>query len=315
MPKVSVIIPTYNRADFIEDAVESVLCQTYKDYEIIIVDDGSTDGTEDVLQKYHNKIRYIYKSNGGEASARNTGIKHAQGAYIAFLDSDDLWLPERLKFGVQALDADKNIGLFFADCNRVFNGERESKTFFDYYKPYAGFVFKQLFMRCFIPMPTVILRKECFQKVGIFSESPTPCADYDCTDYDMWLRVSACFKIDYIKMPLAIYRIHSKSISYNNFPGPFLRKVLVKTRINYKNHIKEFSRAAKRRISMVSCSYGWHLMKEGSYDEAISEALGALKEDPFNLHGYKLLLLCFLMKIRKRHLFKQTREYNVIHKS
>jgi glycosyltransferase involved in cell wall biosynthesis len=295
MPKVSVIIPTYNRADFIEDAVESVLCQTYKDYEIIIVDDGSTDSTKDVLQKFHNKIRYIYKNNGGEASARNTGIKHAQGEYIAFLDSDDLWLPKRLKFGVQALDFNKNIGLFFSDCNRVFNGKKASKTYFDDYKPYSGFIFRQLYMQDFIPTLTVILRTECFRKVGIFSEDLTLC-----TDYDMWLRISACFKIDHTKMPLAILRSHSKSISRENFSGTFLRKVLVETRTNYKNHIKEFSRAAKRRISMVSCSCGWHLMKNGSYDEAIAEALGALKEDIFNLHGYKLLLLSFLMKIRKK---------------
>jgi glycosyltransferase involved in cell wall biosynthesis len=295
MPKVSVIIPTYNRADFIEDAVESVLCQTYKDFEIIIVDDGSTDSTKDVLQKFYNKIRYIYKNNGGVASARNTGIKHAQGEYIAFLDSDDLWLPERLKFGVRALDADKNIGLFFSDCNRVFNGERASRTYFNDYKPYAGFVFRQLFMQCFIPTLTVILRKGCFKKAGMFNEELR-----SCEDYDMWLRISACFKIDHTKMPLAILRSHSKSKSRESFPGPILRKVLVKTRINYKNHIKEFSRAAKRRISMVSCSYGWHLMKNGSYGEAIAEALGALKEDIFNLHGYKLLFLCFFMKIRKK---------------
>jgi len=295
VPKVSVIIPTYNRADFIEDAIESVLCQTYKDFEIIIVDDGSTDNTKDVLQKYHNKIRYIYKNNGGEASARNAGIKNAQGAYIAFLDSDDLWLPERLKFGVHALDSDKDIGLFFSDCNRVFNGERADKTYFDDYKPYSGFIFRQLYIQDFIPTLTVISRKECFQQVGIFEEKLTLC-----TDYDMWLRISSCFKIDYIKIPLAILKSHSKSISRENFSGPFLRKVLVKTRINYKNHIKEFCYAAKRRISMVSCSCGWHLMKNGSYDEAINEALGALKEDIFNLHGYKLLFLCFFMKSRKK---------------
>ncbi len=295
MPKVSVIIPTYNRADFIEDAVESVLCQTYKDYEIIIVDDGSTDNTKDVLQRFHNKIRYIYKNNGGVASARNTGIKHAQGAYIAYLDSDDLWLPERLKFGVQALDSDKNIGLFFSDCHRVSNGERDSKTYFDAYKPYSGFVFKQLYMQDFIPTSTVLVRKDCLRLSGMF-DGNLPL----CEDYDLWLRISTCFKINYTKMPLAIYRTHSKSISRKDFPVPILRKVLVKTRMNYKNQIKEFSRAAKRRISMVSCSCGWHLMKNGSYSEAISEAMGALKEDIFNLHGYKLLLLSFLMKIRKK---------------
>ncbi len=295
MPKVSVIIPTYNRADFIKDAVESVLCQTYKDFEIIIVDDGSTDSTKDVLQKFHNKITYIYKSNGGAASARNVGINHAQGEYIAFLDSDDLWLPERLKFGVQALNSDKDIGLFFSDCSRVFNGEKASKTYFDDYKPCAGYMFKQLFMQCFIPTLTVILRKGCFKEAGMFNEELP-----SCEDYDMWLRISACFKINYIKMPLAIYKTHSKSISYKNFPGPILRKVLVKTRVNYKNHIKEFSYAAKRRISMVSCSCGWHLMKNGSYDEAINEAVRALKEDVFNLHGFKLIFLCCLMKIRKK---------------
>lgn len=294
MPKVSVIIPTYNRADFIEDAVESVLCQTYKDFEIIIVDDGSTDNTKDMLQKFHNKIRYIYKSNGGVASARNAGIKHAQGIYIAFLDSDDLWLPERLQFGVQALESDKDIGLIFSDCSRVFHKEMSAKSYFDDYKPYAGFVFKQLYMQNFIPTPTVILRKKCFQQVELFNEELS-----SCEDYDMWLRISTCFRIDYIKMPLAIYRTQSGSLSRKNFLDPILRKVLVKARINHKNLVMGFRRAAKRRISMVSCLCGWHLMKNGRYGEAISEAVGALREDIFNLHGYKLLLLSFLRKIRK----------------
>ena len=96
-PKVSVVIPTYNSSQFIVETLESVFAQTYKDYEIIVVDDGSTDNTKEVLQPYTSRIKYIYKENGGPASARNVGIKSAQGEYIAFLDSDDRWLPEKLE--------------------------------------------------------------------------------------------------------------------------------------------------------------------------------------------------------------------------
>ena len=102
---ISVIIPTYNREKFLPATIDSVLRQTYSDYEIIVVDDGSTDGTQEVIEKlYGGKLKYIYKNNGGPASARNVGLKNASGNYIAFLDSDDLWFPEKLETQIRFME-------------------------------------------------------------------------------------------------------------------------------------------------------------------------------------------------------------------
>src|SRR5690349_3602213 len=109
MPKVSVIIPTYNRAQFIARAVDSVLEQTYKDFEIIVIDDGSSDNTQEILKAYEGKIRYVYQQNKGISAARNRGIQEAKGEYIAFLDSDDVWKPEKLSVQVAILDVNPHV--------------------------------------------------------------------------------------------------------------------------------------------------------------------------------------------------------------
>src|SRR4030042_587586 len=111
MPKVSVIITTYNRVHFVCEAIDSVLNQTFKDFEIIVVDDGSTDNTKEALKRYSKNIFYIYQSNKGRSQARNTGLKVAKGDYIAFLDDDDIWVPHKLEKQVAFMDSNPNIGL------------------------------------------------------------------------------------------------------------------------------------------------------------------------------------------------------------
>src|SRR4030042_4827818 len=104
MPKVSVIIPTYNRGNLVLESIQSVFAQTFSDYEIIVIDDGSTDNTREVLHPYLSKLTYIYEKNSGQSFARNIGILASKGEYIAFLDSDDLWEPEKLETQVKLLD-------------------------------------------------------------------------------------------------------------------------------------------------------------------------------------------------------------------
>lgn len=217
MTKVSVIIPTYNCEKYLPETIESVLNQTYQDFEIIIADDGSTDNTKSIVSDYTNKftgkILYCYQDNNGPAAARNKGIKKAKGEYIAFLDSDDLWLTNRLEEGVKALDSNPDIGL--AHANIAFISE--DKTLIDIprrkKKLLSGDIFINLFLRkAHISCPTVIIKKQCVEKVGLFDENPQ-CVGVE--DRDLWLRIAKEYKILYSDKVLAYYRMRGNSLSKN----------------------------------------------------------------------------------------------------
>ncbi|MBL7129821.1 MAG: glycosyltransferase [Candidatus Omnitrophica bacterium] len=209
MPKVSVVIPAYNCERFISTAIESVLNQSYKDYEIIIVDDGSTDKTAEVIKQYSENIIYIYQSNGGPSKARNTGVFNARGQYIAFLDQDDAWLPDKLKMQVSLLEENKDVRLAYTDTyildDKSFaNHNAQNKRSFQIRCPHRGEVLQDLFLDNFISTSSVMVYKECFKKVGMFDLFLPPIADYD-----RWLRIAALYKVDYIDKPLVKFRDHS----------------------------------------------------------------------------------------------------------
>lgn len=208
MPRVTVVIPTYNRADLVCEAIDSVLAQTYCDFEIIVVDDGSTDRTQEVVSVYGQRIRVIRQENQGEAAARNTGIHEATGEFLAFLDSDDLWFPDKLKSQMEFLDVSPSVPWVYSDAE-MFNGEtgRTLSLISRSLRMYRGDVLHRLIMRDFIPSPTPVIRREIFEEVGDFWPSPKA------TDWDMWLRIAACYPVGLVDKPLARYRIHQKMIT------------------------------------------------------------------------------------------------------
>lgn len=193
-PMVSVVIPTYNTAKYIGYTLDSVLNQTYKDFEIIVVNDGSTDNTIEVLKPYTEQIRYIYQKNGGRSKARNTGIQAANGKYIAFLDSDDLWTPAKLERQVEIMEENKEIDFLFGDKQRfaddgkiIISSMFREKGYDESFFGDALFVreaYQKLLQSNFIPTGTVILKKECFDRTGLFDK-----AIY-AEDWEFWLRVA-----------------------------------------------------------------------------------------------------------------------------
>jgi len=225
MPKVSVIIPTYNRAQYLPQALDSVLAQTYQDFEVIIVDDGSTDNTREIIDNYiqryiydSSKIRYFHQANKGAASARNAGIQQACGEYIAFLDSDDLWLPQKL---VKSLDFICKHGfdwvcvasyrVFDMGCHENKKEVRVPNDFLDQSKTRID-IFKNgifFFPRLPLYVGAVMVRKYCFEKVGLFDEG------YKIgEDFDMWFRFAeAGLGCGYLDEPLFIYRVNASSIT------------------------------------------------------------------------------------------------------
>jgi glycosyltransferase involved in cell wall biosynthesis len=207
MSLASVIIPAYNKAEYTCRAVDSVLGQTYRDVEIIVVDDGSTDDTRERLKTYGNRIQYIYKSNGGACSARNVGIRQAKGEYIALLDCDDLYLPAKIEESVNVLRARPEIGFIHTMAYLV---DRDDNIVHVYARPEARFegkIAQRLIFGNFICNSTVVVRRSCLDRVGLFDETIfTP------ADWDMWLRLAEQFQTAYIKTALTKYRVSDNYI-------------------------------------------------------------------------------------------------------
>jgi len=200
MPKVSVIIPTYNRLPILKEAVDSVLAQEFEDMELIIVDDGSTDGTAEEMKRYGGRVKLIQHSqNKGVSAARNKGILHARGKYIAFLDSDDLWVKGKLKIQVSFLDDNPHYPICYTDEIWIRRGKRVNPML--KHAKYSGWIFEKCLPLCIISPSSVMMKRTLFSKVGLFDE-----ALLVCEDYDFWLRVSARFPIFFISRKLIVKR-------------------------------------------------------------------------------------------------------------
>lgn len=217
IPKVSVIIPTYNRRDYVQEAIDSVLAQTYTDYEVIVVDDGSTDHTGEVLQaRYGEGIRYKWQKNQGESQARNEGLSLSQGEYVAFLDSDDLWLPHKLARQLSELTLHPDVDMVFSQAwmideqgCRVQNMAPLGSSL----SP-ADYRYDALCVQNGIVGPsTVIIRRRLLDEVGGFNT-----AIRFGEDWDLWIRVAAASCIHFIPEVLACIRRHQGSQCY--FPDP-----------------------------------------------------------------------------------------------
>lgn len=216
MPKVSVIIPTYNYGKYIEKAIDSVLAQTYKDFEIIVVDDGSTDNTREIIQtRYKDKVRYFYQENKGAPVARNKGIKESKGEYLAFLDQDDLFHPLNLEKKVDFLDSNSEFGWVYSDYTGITEpgfkkptGNITRKGSAAKYK-ISGHISKQLIEGYLLSTPsTVMIRRNVIDKAGCFDEKIS-----HLEDYDLWLRISYWFPIGFIDQELCTVLYHKNSSS------------------------------------------------------------------------------------------------------
>ena len=300
MPKVSVIIPTYNMSRFISDAVESVLNQTYQDYEIIIVDDGSTDGTKAIVKKHidqcPDKVRYIYQENKGLAVARNTAIKNAGGEFIALLDADDKYCSHRLEEGIKVIESHQHIGLVHANVTRISEEGEHILTPKRNKRVLSGYIFNDLFIRkADISCPTVLLRKECFDRVGLFDENLTRLG---CEDREAWLRIAREYKVEYIDEVLAYYRYVKSGMSKN-------REKMTKARyyVVDKFYLEQTINKTLRRVALgnIHRELGDELLYESRYEESRSEYLKSLLYWPFSFWPWVNLTKALLkMKVQSK---------------
>lgn len=203
-PLFSVIIPTYNRAEKVVRAVQSVLAQTFSDYEIWVVDDGSTDGTEQALSPYLERIHYLPQENCGAAAARNTGLQHSTGKYVAFLDSDDWWYPQKLQAISSALHSHPEVGLFYSPCE-VVNEEGE-RLWIDYSRSVQGSGYLPLLMGDFLALSSAVVKRECLARALAFDPAMVPCEDWD-----LWLHIARSYPIYLVPEVLVRFEYASNS--------------------------------------------------------------------------------------------------------
>ena len=299
MVKVSIIVPSYNSAQYLPEALESALCQTYQDYEIIVIDDGSTDQTKDIVQGFAadhpEKIRYIYQENKGLAVARNTAIKHARGKFLALLDSDDKWLPERLEYTVKAIESDDAVGLAYCDITYVDEAgtplgspERDSRYL-------SGNIFEYIFLRkVHIVSPSVIFRKSCCDQVGGFDEN---LARLGCEDRDLWLRISQQYKAVYVDKVLALYRVRKTSMSRKREKMMRARLYVIDKYCPAGGNGRNLRRKA---LAKIYHDLGDEYLLERKFNESRKQYAKALTQNPLSFWSWLNILKAVLrVKIKE----------------
>lgn len=212
-PKVSVIMNCYNSSTYLREAIDSVYSQTYRDWEIIFWDNASTDSSAEIAKSYDEKLRYFHAEKTVPLGhARNLAIEKARGEFIAFLDCDDVWVPEKLEKQIVFLELNEDVALVYSDCGIIdgYGILKKNTYLWANQRFYRGYIFEKLLLADFIPLLTVVLRKKTFDKVGLFNTKYKIAEDYD-----FLLRIAESNKIDFISQPLAMYRMHSFNASKN----------------------------------------------------------------------------------------------------
>lgn len=289
MPQVSVIIPAYNAAPWIAETLASVLAQTLQDFEIIVVDDGSTDETAEIVAKIEH-IQYMHKANGGAASARNVGIRLARSEYIAFVDADDLWLPDKLYLQMELL---RQTGLEWVYSDAYAFDGRTGGTLFAFSKlrrQYSGDVLRPLFLGDFIPMPTPIVRRGVFDEVGYFDESPKA---HGVEDWDMWLRIAARYPIGLVNCPLARHRVHAASTVQSELPSPLYGRNLYVIERAISREPERLARLRNQSIARLCIRIGQFSVRRNNLDTARELFAQALRLNPCAVDAYVYWLGCF----------------------
>ena len=231
MSSISVVIPTYNRVALLERALDSVLAQTLSADEIIVVDDGSTDGTVSMLKSHYHGVNFIEQDNQGVSAARNAGIKTASHSWIALLDSDDVWHANKLERQVQELkNAPEHL---ICHCDEIWirNGQRVNQM--DKHKKTGGHIFQHCLPLCAISPSTVMIHGSLFEEIGLFDETLPACEDYD-----LWLQICSRYPVLYVDEALITkYGGHDDQLSrkywgMDRFRIRALNKIISETKLN-----------------------------------------------------------------------------------
>lgn len=261
-PLFSVIVPTYNRAEFICGCIDSVLSQTFKSFELVVIDDGSTDATQKLISEYDcDKIKYVKRNHSGVSTARNTGIANSSGSYLCFLDSDDRWDETKLEKTANYISKFPDIHVFHTDEIWFKNGKilNQKKK---HARP-SGSVFHLCLPLCCLGMSTSVVKKELFDDIGVFDT-----ALLACEDYDLWLRVCCKYEVMLIPEPLTV-KNGGRDDQLSNQPGLDKYRVYAIEKLLKSGRLNEEQRELASRELVRKCKiYASGAIKRGKDNEA-----------------------------------------------
>lgn len=294
VPKVSVVITCYNYDQYIGDAVESVLAQTWQDFEIIVIDDGSTDNTRLVMDKYRDnkKICYTLQENQGASRARNRGLLESKGEFIAFLDADDMWLQDKLARQLE-LFKDQAVGVVYTrrywinPIGRIVDGDERTLR--------RGNILDYIFIDNIVCFSSAMVRKHLVDAVGGFDET-LPMG----MDYDLWVRLAALCKFDYVDQPLVKYRTGHANLSSNT-----IKRYECAEKIMLKNLANP---SISKKLDWWVIRYAWAetwknkgniFRRQGYYDSAIVLYKKAIINNPLLVSAWVGLAASCFLKIKK----------------
>jgi glycosyltransferase involved in cell wall biosynthesis len=302
-PVVSILMPVFNGAAYVGQAIESALAQSYPDFELIVVNDGSTDSSAEVIRPYlaDPRIRYFEQPNGGVAAARNAAIRVAKGRYIGFLDQDDLWLPEKLQLQVQYLDSHPDVGLVHANQSYIDSAGRPTRLpFDDGFAKVSDWCFGELFVRNRIAVLTVLARKSVFDRLGPLNET---IAGGD--DYEMWLRISKHFPIGHHDQVVAHYRTHESNVSNDNFRMTRTDLGAIQSMLQIYPEARKALGAGIVDARLFELNYqlgGWYMWKARDHARARQHYWQAIRSRPLHLKSYRRFAWCSLNDAQRRML-------------
>jgi glycosyltransferase involved in cell wall biosynthesis len=299
MPRVSVIIPTYNCSRYLPEAVESALAQTYQDYEIVIADDGSTDGTQELINRWDGRLVYAFQENRGLSAARNFAVSRASGEFLAYLDADDVWFPDKLERQVRFMTENRQCGLVHGDVSIIDeDGEVIHRRYNVECKRviHQGKCLEGLIHYSTVVVPSVMERRACFEEVGGFDETLR-----SVEDYLHWVQIAlGGHEFGYIEEPVAMYRWRSGSLSRNEsqMTEAMVRvcRILLndpKLRLHESQSVR---RVLEAREGELQASLPYVYRMEGRFDLARKEAVRLIGRSPNSAKPYLELAKSFLPK-------------------
>lgn len=295
---VSVVIPVFNCKDYLARCIESALAQTHQQLEIVAVDDGSTDGSADVLASYANRLIVVAQANAGPSAARNNGVRHSSGDYLAFLDGDDLWDPRKTELQLAILKAHRKAVAVYCDHRSVdADGRVLGATGALEHPRSSGRMLEDLIRGQRIKSPSVVMvRREAFEAVGGFD----PILRYS-EDYDLWLRLAAQGPILYQVDTLASYRVHGGNVSLG--PGRELKEcvgnlhALEKLVFGNPGVDRVACELAREKLFFTAMDLGWMRRRAGDAREAVAAYRRALALNPASPRAWTGFLSAFVSSL------------------